>query len=159
MRPCPARPQARSPLPTLTTLIPRARTVPTLACVAGLVHMPSFMAGAITFGARQASTVSVSELSASPRAILASVLAVQGATTPFTQILTDLGREDILLIAGLPAEDPADISSVPGICIKCQACVRRCTKHAKYFDDPAFLSHVAMLEQNFAEAKENEFFI
>jgi len=57
------------------------------------------------------------------------------------------------------AIDPADVSSVPGTCIKCQRCVRKCTKQAKYFDDPAFLSHVAMLEQNFTEPKENELFV
>ena len=56
------------------------------------------------------------------------------------------------------AIDPKDPSNVPGTCIKCQACVRKCTKQAKYFDDPAFLSHVAMLEQNFGEPKENETF-
>ena len=44
------------------------------------------------------------------------------------------------------AIDPKDVSSVPGTCIKCQACVRKCTKHAKFFDDPAFLSHVAINE-------------
>ena len=37
-----------------------------------------------------------------------------------------------------------------GLCIKCQACVRRCPTHAKHFEDPDFLSHVAMLEQNYA---------
>lgn len=57
------------------------------------------------------------------------------------------------------AIDSRDVFSVPGTCIKCQACVRKCTKHAKYFDDPAFLSHVAMLEQNFAEPKKNETFL
>lgn len=57
------------------------------------------------------------------------------------------------------AIDPADVTSVPGTCIKCQCCVRKCTKGAKYFDDPAFLSHVAMLEQNFQEPKENEVFL
>ena len=50
--------------------------------------------------------------------------------------------------------DPDDVFNVPGICIKCQACVRGCPKGAKYLDDPAFLSHVAMLEQNFTERKE-----
>ena len=54
--------------------------------------------------------------------------------------------------------DPQDVSNVPGICIKCQACVRGCPEHAKYFDDAAFLSHVAMLEQNFTAPKENAFF-
>lgn len=43
--------------------------------------------------------------------------------------------------------DPTDVSSVPGICIKCHACVRKCPKGAKRFDDPDFLSHRAMLEQ------------
>ena len=42
-----------------------------------------------------------------------------------------------------------------GLCIKCQACVRRCTVHAKYFEDRDFLSHVAMLEQNYTQRAEN----
>ena len=57
------------------------------------------------------------------------------------------------------AIDPAHPALVPGTCIKCHACVRKCTKHAKYFDDPAFLSHVAMLEANFTEPKENQVFL
>ncbi|MBQ9330893.1 MAG: ferredoxin [Oscillibacter sp.] len=55
--------------------------------------------------------------------------------------------------------DPQDVASVPGICIKCQSCVRHCTRHAKYFDDPAFLSHVAMLESHYASPKENQVFL
>lgn len=42
-----------------------------------------------------------------------------------------------------------------GLCIKCQACVRRCTRRAKYFEDADFLSHVAMLEQNYTRRAEN----
>ena len=42
---------------------------------------------------------------------------------------------------------------VTGICIKCQACIKVCPEHAKFFDDEAFLSHKAMLEKNFAEAE------
>lgn len=42
-----------------------------------------------------------------------------------------------------------------GLCVKCQACVRKCTFHAKYFEDPEFLSHVAMLEQNYTRRAEN----
>jgi len=38
------------------------------------------------------------------------VQAVQGAAAAFKQIAEDMGRDDILLIAGVPAEDPADIS-------------------------------------------------
>ena len=62
-------------------------------------------------------------------------------------------------VCPMGAIDPADVSSVPGTCIKCQACVRKCTKRAKYFDDEAFLSHVKMLEQNFQEPCENEVFL
>lgn len=42
-----------------------------------------------------------------------------------------------------------------GLCIKCQACVRRCARRAKYFEDADFLSHVAMLEQNYTRRAEN----
>ena len=62
-------------------------------------------------------------------------------------------------VCPMGAIDPSDVCSVPGTCIKCQACVRKCTKHAKYFDDAAFLSHVAMLEQHFTEPKKNEVFL
>lgn len=54
--------------------------------------------------------------------------------------------------------DPADVTRVPGVCIKCHACVRGCPRGAKYFDDPAFLSHVAMLNDNFRASKDNEFY-
>lgn len=57
------------------------------------------------------------------------------------------------------AIDPKNVSQVPGICIKCQRCVRKCTKGAKYFDDLAFLSHVAMLERTFDSPAENETFL
>ena len=43
------------------------------------------------------------------------VQAVQGATAAFTQIAQEMGRDDILFIAGVPAEDPADISAVTDI--------------------------------------------
>ena len=54
--------------------------------------------------------------------------------------------------------DPETMDAV-GLCIKCQACVRKCTRRAKFFEDPDFLSHVAMLEKNFREPKENETFL
>ncbi len=57
------------------------------------------------------------------------------------------------------AIDPGDVANVPGTCIKCQSCVRRCTRKAKSFDDPAFLSHVAMLERNFPDPKANLTFL
>lgn len=59
----------------------------------------------------------------------------------------------------MSAIDLTDASQIPGICIKCQRCVRSCPQDAKYFDDPAFLSHVAMLEQTEDQPKENVFFL
>ena len=57
------------------------------------------------------------------------------------------------------AIDQKNAAEVPGTCIKCQSCVRKCTRRAKYFDDPAFLSHVAMLERDFREPRANEVFL
>lgn len=47
-----------------------------------------------------------------------------------------------------------DDSSVPGICIKCMACVKSCPQQAKYFDDPALLSHIRMLENHVPSSNE-----
>lgn len=55
--------------------------------------------------------------------------------------------------------DPSDPACVKGICIKCQACVKKCPQQAKYFEDTAFLSHVAMLEQNYRRRTESVFII
>ena len=52
-----------------------------------------------------------------------------------------------------------DISKVTGVCIKCQACIKICPAHAKYFVDEAFLSHVEMLENTYTERKEPTFII
>ncbi|MCD8148728.1 MAG: 4Fe-4S binding protein [Clostridiales bacterium] len=46
---------------------------------------------------------------------------------------------------------------VNGVCIKCQACVRKCPRQAKYFDDAQFLSHVRMLERDYTRRAENYF--
>lgn len=51
-----------------------------------------------------------------------------------------------------------DTDQVPGICIKCQACIQYCPKGAKYFDDPRFLSHKAMLEKTFQRTALSEIF-
>lgn len=48
---------------------------------------------------------------------------------------------------------------ITGICIKCQACIKACPEHAKYFDDPSFLSHVKMLEHHYTRRAENEMFL
>ncbi len=52
-----------------------------------------------------------------------------------------------------------DVSAVLGTCIKCQACVQKCPTHAKHFEDGAFLSHVAMLEENYTRRTEAAFFV
>ena len=52
-----------------------------------------------------------------------------------------------------------DFTEVPGICIKCNACVNKCPKGAKYFDDPVMLSHLRMLEDNFQRRAETEIFV
>lgn len=46
-----------------------------------------------------------------------------------------------------------------GVCIKCQACRRSCPTGAITFDDPDYLSHVAMIERTFAEPKQSEFYV
>lgn len=50
--------------------------------------------------------------------------------------------------------DPETVET-PGVCVKCQACVRGCPFRAKYFEDADFLSHVAMLEENYVRRAEN----
>lgn len=62
-------------------------------------------------------------------------------------------------VCPMGAIDPADVSAVPGTCIKCQACVVKCPVGAKYFDDPAFLSHKAMLEENYVRPAEAALFL
>lgn len=79
MRPLPLVPQARSPLSASIIEILREVMVARLAWVAGLCHMPVFMAGAMRRGARVARAVAVRMSSASPWASLAITLAVQGA--------------------------------------------------------------------------------
>ncbi len=54
---------------------------------------------------------------------------------------------------------PDNVAEITGICIKCQACIVKCPTGAKYFDDPAFLSHVSMLEANYTRRAEPEIYI
>ena len=59
-------------------------------------------------------------------------------------------------VGSISFENPSEVN---GICIKCQACIKKCPKDAKYFDDAAFLSHVAMLEQNYTRRAEIKVFV
>lgn len=52
---------------------------------------------------------------------------------------------------------PKDPAEVPGICIKCQACIKVCHAGAKYFDDEDFLSHQRVLAANYKRRVENLF--
>ncbi len=45
--------------------------------------------------------------------------------------------------------DHDDPSKMIGICIKCCACVKRCPKQAKYYDDEGYLYHQHELEEQF----------
>lgn len=62
-------------------------------------------------------------------------------------------------VCPLDSIDPEDVSQVPGVCIKCHACIRRCPTGAKYLDDPAFLSHKAALERDFLRPADNACFL
>ena len=59
-------------------MAPRRRSVSTFACVAALRHIRSFIAGATTSGASDASAALVRTLSARPLASLAIVFAEAG---------------------------------------------------------------------------------
>lgn len=62
-------------------------------------------------------------------------------------------------VCPMGAIDPHDCASVPGTCIKCSACVKRCPAQAKSFIDPTFLSHLRLLEEKFqAVRREPEIF-
>ena len=74
-----------------------------------------------------------------------------------TDACTDCGR--CAAVCPMGSIVPENCREVRGICIKCQACIKVCPMGAKYFDDPAFLSHVAMLEQNYTARKENGFYL
>ncbi len=53
-----------------------------------------------------------------------------------------------------------DISAINNPCIKCQACVLTCPTGARYFDDPAMMSHIAMLESHYGSKHgENGWFL
>ena len=78
---------------------------------------------------------------------------------PLTDAAKCVGCGTCAAVCPVASIDPKDVANVPGICIKCHACVRRCPTGAKYFADPAFLSHKAMLEQNFQRPAESAVFI
>ena len=78
---------------------------------------------------------------------------------PKTDMSKCVGCGICVAVCPVGSVDPANVAEVPGICIKCHACVGRCPVGAKYFDDPAFLSHKAMLEENFRRRAESAVFL
>lgn len=55
--------------------------------------------------------------------------------------------------------DKESPDKVTGVCIKCHACVNRCTKNAKYFDDEQLSSHIKFLAEHHSKRNKNECFI
>lgn len=63
------------------------------------------------------------------------------------------------MLCPMGAIDPTNCALVPGICIKCGACIKMCRPKAKYFSDPTYLEHKEILEKNFTHPrKEPEIF-
>lgn len=63
------------------------------------------------------------------------------------------------MLCPMGAIDPVNCALVPGICIKCGACIKMCRPKAKYFSDPTYLEHKEILEKNFTHPrKEPEIF-
>lgn len=61
-------------------------------------------------------------------------------------------------VCPMGAIDVKNTDNVTGTCIKCQACITKCPENAKYFDDADFLSHKAMLEENYTRLAPSELF-
>ncbi|MBQ8564062.1 MAG: 4Fe-4S binding protein [Firmicutes bacterium] len=62
-------------------------------------------------------------------------------------------------ICPMGAIDPQDVNNVPGICIKCGACSKKCPTQAKYYEDPGYLYHKTELEEMYARRAANAFFL
>ena len=56
-------------------------------------------------------------------------------------------------------EDNLSICRDESKCIKCGACIKKCPKNARYYDDPSLISHKEMLEKNYTRRAEPEIFI
>lgn len=54
---------------------------------------------------------------------------------------------------------PENVTEAKGACIKCQACIKACPRQAKSIEHEAFLSHVDMLVEHFADREAETIFI
>lgn len=61
-------------------------------------------------------------------------------------------------ICPMLAIEKESIDIVSGICMKCCACVKKCPKGAKYFDDKNFIYHKEELEKEYERRAEVEIF-
>lgn len=59
-------------------------------------------------------------------------------------------------MGSIPQDNPRECT---GICIKCGACVRRCLRRAKFFEDSGYLTHLHELEEQYAGRKAPETFL
>ena len=59
-------------------------------------------------------------------------------------------------MGSIPEEN---VRECTGICIKCGACIKKCPKHAKYFDDEGYLYHKTELEKKFQRRAEIQLFL
>ena len=55
--------------------------------------------------------------------------------------------------------DYNNVAVLNGICIKCGACVKKCPKNAKYFDDENYLKHLYELEEEFKNRRKPELYV
>lgn len=58
------------------------------------------------------------------------------------------------------AIDYDNVKNVPGVCMKCCACIKKCPENAKYFDDEGYLYHQRELEELYGVRRAiNEYFV
>ena len=57
------------------------------------------------------------------------------------------------------AIDFDDVHEVPGTCIKCGSCSKKCPMGAKYYDDEGYLYHQHELEDEYTRRAEPSIFV
>ena len=52
-----------------------------------------------------------------------------------------------------------NVAEIRGVCLKCGACIKGCPHGARYFDDPGYLLHTRILEEQFGRRAEPSLFL